>query len=149
MKSVKRGVRVLRARSSRASHAHIFSVSPQSRSLFSASFQTSCLTARAYLNMQKYGLFCSLSFILKGRSCYKSTGKWFHLNGHTIRFWPQVKFTLSYVVSKMSPPFDKKPYAIIVFIYFMQVVYLCAHTKNLKIVKLFSLFFDIKHTPSK
>ena len=59
-KSVKRGVRVLRARSSRASHAHIFSVSPQSRSLFSASFQTFCLTVRAYLNTQKYGLFCSL-----------------------------------------------------------------------------------------
>ena len=37
-------------------------VSPQSRSLFSASFQTFCLTARAYLNTQKYGLFCSLSF---------------------------------------------------------------------------------------
>ena len=35
-------------------------VSPQSRSLFSASFQTFCLTARAYLNAQKYGLFCSL-----------------------------------------------------------------------------------------
>ena len=33
---------------------------PQSRSLFSASFQTFCLTARAYLNTQKYGLFCSL-----------------------------------------------------------------------------------------
>ena len=38
----------------------IFSVSPQSRSLFSASFQTFCLTARAHLNAQKYGLFCSL-----------------------------------------------------------------------------------------
>ena len=38
----------------------IFSVSPQSRSLFSASFQTFCLTARACLNTQKYGLFCSL-----------------------------------------------------------------------------------------
>ena len=38
----------------------IFSVSPQSRSLFSASFQTFCLTARTYLNTQKYGLFCSL-----------------------------------------------------------------------------------------
>ena len=34
--------------------------SPQSHSLFSASFQTFCLTARAYLNTQKYGLFCSL-----------------------------------------------------------------------------------------
>ena len=32
----------------------------ESRSLFSASFQTFCLTARAYLNTQKYGLFCSL-----------------------------------------------------------------------------------------
>ena len=36
------------------------SYSPQSRSLFSASFETFCLTARAYLNTQKYGLFCSL-----------------------------------------------------------------------------------------
>ena len=39
----------------------ILSVSPQSRSLFSASFQTFYLTARAYLNTQKYGLFCSLA----------------------------------------------------------------------------------------
>ena len=31
-----------------------------SRSLFSALFETFCLTARAYLNTQKYGLFCSL-----------------------------------------------------------------------------------------
>ena len=38
----------------------IFSVSPQSLSMFSASFQTFCLTARPYLNTQKYGLFCSL-----------------------------------------------------------------------------------------
>ena len=37
-----------------------FSVSTQSHSLFSASFQAFCLTARAYLNTQKYGLFCSL-----------------------------------------------------------------------------------------
>ena len=36
------------------------SVSPQSRYLFSPSFQTSCLTAREYLNTQKYRLFCSL-----------------------------------------------------------------------------------------
>ena len=45
-KSVKRGISVLRARGARAS--------------LSASFQTFCLTARAYLNKQKYGLFCSL-----------------------------------------------------------------------------------------
>ena len=57
--SVKRGVRVLRARS--ASLTRVFSVSPRSRSLFSALFETFCLTARAYLNRQKYGLFCSLS----------------------------------------------------------------------------------------
>ena len=38
----------------------IFSVSPQSHSLFSASLQTFCLTGRASLNTQKYGLFCSL-----------------------------------------------------------------------------------------
>ena len=43
-----------------ASKISIFSVSPQSCSLFSASFHTFCLTARAYLNTQKYGLFCSL-----------------------------------------------------------------------------------------
>ena len=41
----------------------IFRVSPQSRSLFSVSFQTFCLTARAYLNTQKYGLFCSLTML--------------------------------------------------------------------------------------
>ena len=45
-KSVKRGVRIL--------------ASLPSLALFSASFQTFCLTARAYLNAQKYGLFCSL-----------------------------------------------------------------------------------------
>ena len=37
---------------------------PRSRSLFSASFQTFCLTARAYMNTQKYGLFCSLENLL-------------------------------------------------------------------------------------
>ena len=68
-KSVKLGVRVLHARSARASHARracearekkrIFSVSPQSHSPVSASFQTFRLTARTYLNTQKYGLFCS------------------------------------------------------------------------------------------
>ena len=56
-KSVKRGVRVLRARSA------------QSRSLFSASFQTFCLTARAYLKTQKYGLFCSLLLQTKDIMC--------------------------------------------------------------------------------
>ena len=45
----------------------IFSVSPQSHSPFSASFQTFCLTARAYLNTQKYGLFCSLNTV----SCWR------------------------------------------------------------------------------
>ena len=72
-KSVKSGVKVVRARSARASHAlhalraceareekRIFSVSPQSRSLFSVSFQTFSLTARAYLKTQKIGLFSSL-----------------------------------------------------------------------------------------
>ena len=39
---------------------HIFNVSPQSGSLFSASFQIVCLAVRAWLNTQKYGLFCSL-----------------------------------------------------------------------------------------
>ena len=38
----------------------IFSVSPQSCSLFPALFQTFCFTAQAYLNTQKYGLFRSL-----------------------------------------------------------------------------------------
>ena len=70
-KSVKRGVRVLHAQSAQASHARracearevflAFLASPPSLALcFSASFQTYCLTASAYLNTQKYGLFCSL-----------------------------------------------------------------------------------------
>ena len=37
------------------------SLIPQSHSPFSASFQTFRLTARAYLNTQKYRLFCSLN----------------------------------------------------------------------------------------
>ena len=49
-KSVTRGVRVLCARTARASHA---------RRAW-ALFHTFCLTARAYSNTQKYGLFCSL-----------------------------------------------------------------------------------------
>ena len=48
-KSVKRGV-IGKAWRARASHARIFSVSPQPRPLFSASFQIFSLTARAYLN---------------------------------------------------------------------------------------------------
>ena len=45
--------------SSLTAHAGLtyFSVSPQSRYPFSASFQTFCLTARAYLNTQKYAVF--------------------------------------------------------------------------------------------
>ena len=39
-----------------------------SSSLCSASFQTFCLTARAYLNTPKYGLFCSL---LLGQQCWE------------------------------------------------------------------------------
>ena len=35
----------------------------KSRSLFSASFQAFCLTARAYLNTQKYGLIFSLTLL--------------------------------------------------------------------------------------
>ena len=42
-----------------------FSISPQSRSLFSASFQTFCLTAPAYLNTQKNQLFFSLTLAQK------------------------------------------------------------------------------------
>ena len=46
-----------------------FGVSPQSRSLFSAPFQTFCLTARAYLNTQKYELFWSLGVRRAGFDC--------------------------------------------------------------------------------
>ena len=46
----------------RSNSGEIKSLHP--RSLFSALFETFCLTARAYLNTQKYGLFCSLG---KGR----------------------------------------------------------------------------------
>ena len=49
----------------RAKRASGVAVSPQSHSpSVSASFQTFCLTARAYLNTQKYGLFCSLLSVL-------------------------------------------------------------------------------------
>ena len=49
---------------SRAKRASCVAVYPQSHSPFSASFQTFCLTARTYLNTQKYGLFCSLLSVL-------------------------------------------------------------------------------------
>ena len=48
-KGLERGGRVRRERKNR--------VSPQSRSLFSASFHTFCLTARAYLNTQNTDCF--------------------------------------------------------------------------------------------
>ena len=48
----------------RTKRASCVAVSPQSHSPFSASFQTFCLTTRAYLNTQKYGLFCSLLSVL-------------------------------------------------------------------------------------
>ena len=47
-----------------------FSVTLQSRSPFSASLQTFCLTAGTYLNRQKYGLFCSLLGLTAMRYLY-------------------------------------------------------------------------------
>ena len=94
-KSVKRAVRVLRAQSKRASQARRASearekktsVSPQSRPPFSASFQIFCLTARAYLNTQKYGLFCSL-----GQStCCRARGAVFKVRGSIHLFWSVVR----------------------------------------------------------
>ena len=76
-KSVRRGVRVLRARSARALHAR--SVSPQPHSPFSASFETFCLTARAYLNTQKYGLFCSLVCMLSANKILSALNSTFQL----------------------------------------------------------------------
>ena len=40
--------------------SHTCEASLPSLALFSASFQTFCLTVRAHLKMQKYGLFCNL-----------------------------------------------------------------------------------------
>ena len=61
-KSVRRNVRgFMRANLTRP-QGRIFSASLQSRSQFSASLQTFCLTVRANLNTQKYGLFCSLKY---------------------------------------------------------------------------------------
>ena len=62
-KKVKCGVRVLRARSARASHAR---GAPQSRSLFSTSFQTFCwLLARAWIhkNTDCFEVYSKLSFL--------------------------------------------------------------------------------------
>ena len=76
-KSVKRPVRVLHPEA-REPHTpvgrmrrEILASLPRSRSLFSASFQTFCLTTRAYLNTQKYGLFCSL--VRTQHACMKFT----------------------------------------------------------------------------
>ena len=56
------GKRVIRTNITYAKRTvRIFSVSPQSHSPFSASFQTFRLTVGAYLNTQKYGLFYSLN----------------------------------------------------------------------------------------
>ena len=55
------GKSLTRAKRASLPEAREKSVSPQSRSVFSSSFHTFCLTARAYLNTQKYGLFCSLA----------------------------------------------------------------------------------------
>ena len=60
-KEIGKAWRTSLTREAREPHTPVGRVSPQSRSLFSASFQTFCSTARAYLNTQQYGLFCSLS----------------------------------------------------------------------------------------
>ena len=59
-KSLTRLKRASHWRVRREKKNRIFGVFPQSHSPFSAPFQTFRLTARAYLNTQKYGLFCSL-----------------------------------------------------------------------------------------
>ena len=51
----------------------IFSVSPQSRSLFSASFHTFCLTARAYLNTQNTDCFRIFSVSSQSRSLFSAS----------------------------------------------------------------------------
>ena len=51
----------------------IFSVSSQSRCPFSASLQAFCLTVRAYLNTQKYGLFCSLDCTQVNQRSWETT----------------------------------------------------------------------------
>ena len=74
-KKVKCGVRVLRARSARASHAR---GAPQSRSLFSTSFQTFCwLLARAWIrkNTDCFEVYSKLSFLStcsRLANCWKS-----------------------------------------------------------------------------
>ena len=58
-KSVKRGVRVLRAREREKQTVFLASL-PSLALCFKPCSRPFCLTARAYLNTQKYGLFCSL-----------------------------------------------------------------------------------------
>ena len=55
-KDIGKAWRTSLTRTKRASLREPQNVSPQSRSPFSASFQTFCLTAHAYQNTQKYGL---------------------------------------------------------------------------------------------
>ena len=82
-KSAECGVRVLRARSARASHAHRAwwgvrkrkkRLSPVSLSVFSL-VPDLLFDFRAYLNTLKYGLFCSLSWkILRENQIVSSEG---------------------------------------------------------------------------
>ena len=69
-KSVTCGVRVLCARTARASHAlRACEAREKKASLLSLALCFQPLTARAYLNTQKYRLFCSLlSFLSKYQS---------------------------------------------------------------------------------
>ena len=55
---------------------------------FSASFHTFCLTARAYLNTQKYGLFYSLT--LPGPPCYCS-----HTEGQRDPGWEDMRLLVN------------------------------------------------------
>ena len=71
----------------------IFSVSPQSRSLFSASFQTFCLTARAYLNTQNHGLFCSCFAALFFQQCWELLRP---IRLSKLRVWPVPNFAHSW-----------------------------------------------------
>ena len=66
--------RIIQTKITYATPVRIFSASPQSRSLFSALFQAFCLTVRANVKTQKYGLFCSQAFCLTARA-YLNTQK--------------------------------------------------------------------------
>ena len=97
-------------------------IGPQSHSPFSASFHTFCLTARDYLNTQKYGLFCSLIPKVQTRNTgktfslrlqqhkHKKTMQWILSNTVSFAYWLRIwQFLICFIIyPQLAAPHRKK-----------------------------------------